>query len=97
MLTTPINGELCTVYCDAFIVGLGCVLRQQGKVIVYASRKLKLLERNYPTHDLELATVVFAFKTWRHYLYGEKFKVYSDHKSLKYIFTQKDLNSRKRR
>ena len=68
--------------------------RQGG---TYASRQLKQHERNYPTHDLELATVVFALKTWRHYLYGEKFEVYSDHKSLKYIFTQKDLNSRQRR
>ncbi|KAL6316893.1 hypothetical protein AAG906_023548 [Vitis piasezkii] len=68
----------------------------QGKVVAYALRQLKQHERNYPTHDLELA-VVFALKTWRHYLYGEKFEVYSDHKSLKYIFTQKDLNSRQRR
>ncbi|RVW15622.1 Retrovirus-related Pol polyprotein from transposon 17.6 [Vitis vinifera] len=69
----------------------------QGKVVAYASRQLKQHERNYPAHDLELAAVVFALKTWRHYLYGEKFEVYSDHKSLKYIFTQKDLNSRQRR
>ena len=68
--------------------------RQGG---TYALRQLKQHERNYPTHDLELAAVVFALKTWRHYLYGEKFEVYSDHKSLKYIFTQDDLNSRKRR
>ena len=97
MLTTPISGELFMVYCDASTVGLGCVLMQQGKVIAYASRQLKSHEWNYPTHDLELATVVFALKTWRYYLYGEKFEVYSDHKSLKYIFTQKDLNSRQRR
>ena len=63
-------------------------------MIAYVSRQLKSHERNYPTHDLELVAVVFALKTWRHYLYGEKFEVYSDHKSLKYIFTQKDLNSR---
>ncbi|RVW81235.1 Transposon Ty3-G Gag-Pol polyprotein [Vitis vinifera] len=91
------RGELFTIYCDASTVGLGCVLMQQGKVVAYASRQLKQHERNYPTHDLELAVVVFALKTWRHYLYGEKFEVYSDHKSLKYIFTQKDLNSRQRR
>ena len=97
MLTAPISGELFTVYCDASIMGLGCVLMQQGKVVAYASRQLKQHERNYPAHDLELAAVVFALKTWRHYLYGEKFEVYSDHKSLKYIFTQKDLNSRQRR
>ena len=70
---------------------------QQGKVVAYASRQLKQHERNYPAHDLELAAVMFALKTWRHYLYGEKFEVYSDHKSLKYIFTQKDLNSRQRK
>ncbi|WKA08988.1 hypothetical protein VitviT2T_026667 [Vitis vinifera] len=70
---------------------------QQSKVVAYASRQLKQHEWNYPTHDLELAVVVFALKTWRHYLYREKFEVYSDHKSLKYIFTQKDLNSRQRR
>ena len=82
------------IYCDASTMGLGCVLMQQGKVVAYASRQLKQHERNYPAHDLELAVVVFALKTWRHYLYGEKFEVYSDHKSLKYIFTQKDLNFR---
>ncbi|RVW27121.1 Retrovirus-related Pol polyprotein from transposon 17.6 [Vitis vinifera] len=97
VLTAPISGELFTIYCDASTVGLGCVLMQQGKVVAYASRQLKQHERNYPAHDLELAAVVFALKTWRHYLYGEKFEVYSDHKSLKYIFTQKDLNSRQRR
>ncbi|RVX19278.1 Transposon Ty3-I Gag-Pol polyprotein [Vitis vinifera] len=97
VLTAPISGELFTIYCDASTVGLGCVLMQQGKVVAYASRQLKQHERNYPTHDLELAAVVFALKTWRHYLYGEKFEVYSDHKSLKYISTRKDLNSRQRR
>ena len=97
VLTAPINGELFTVYYDVSTVGLGCVLMQQGKVVAYASRQLKQHERNYTAHDLKLVVVVFAFKTWRHYFYGEKFKVYSDHKSLKYIFTQKDLNSRQRR
>ncbi|RVX13480.1 Retrovirus-related Pol polyprotein from transposon 17.6 [Vitis vinifera] len=97
VLTARISGELFTVYCDASTVGLRCVLMQQGKVVAYASRQLKQHELNYPTHDLELTAVVFALKTWRHYLYGEKFEVYSDHKSLKYIFTQKDLNSRQRR
>ena len=63
MLTAPISGELFTVYCDASTVGLGCVLMQQGKVIAYASRQLKSHEWNYPTHDLELATIVFALKT----------------------------------
>ena len=97
VLTTPISGELFTIYYDASTVGLGCVLIQQGKVVAYVLRQLKQHKRNYPAHDLELAAVVFALKTLRHYLYGEKFEVYSDHKSLKYIFTQKDLNSRQRR
>ena len=70
---------------------------QHDKVIAYASRQLKPYEANYPTHDLELAAVVFALKIWRHYLYGAECKVYTDHKSLKYIFTQKKLNMRQRR
>ncbi|GFY95611.1 hypothetical protein Acr_10g0009960 [Actinidia rufa] len=86
-----------TVYCDASRDGLGCVLMQLGKVIAYGSRQLKAHEQNYLTHDLELAAVIFALKSWRHYLYGERFEVFSDHKSLKYLFTQKDLNLRQRR
>ena len=70
---------------------------QGGKVVAYGSRQLKTHEQNYPTHDLELSSVVFFLKLWRCYLYGEKFQVYSDHTSLKYTFTQKDLNLRKRR
>ena len=70
---------------------------QEKNVIAYASRKLKVHERNYPTHDLELAAVVFALKKWRHYLYGVKCEVYTDHRSLQYVFTQKDLNLRQRR
>nr|GEX63587.1 retrotransposon protein, putative, Ty3-gypsy subclass [Tanacetum cinerariifolium] len=77
--------------------GLGCVLMQHGKVIAYASRQLKLYEVNYPTHDLELAAIVFALKIWRHYLYGESCDIFTDHKSLKYIFTQRELNMRQRR
>jgi hypothetical protein len=65
---------------------------QDGKVIAYGSRRMKKHERNYPTHDLELAAVVFALKFWRHYLYGETDDIYTDHKSIKYIFTQKELN-----
>ena len=80
------------MYCDALRVGLGCVLMQSGRVVSYGSHQLKNHEKNYPTHDMELAAVVFALKIWRHYLYGEKFEVYSDHKSLKYILTQRDLN-----
>ena len=67
---------------------------QNGKVIAYASRQLKEHEKNYPTHDLELAAVVFALKIWRHYLYGAHYQIYTDHKSLKYLFTQKELNMR---
>ncbi|WMV46245.1 hypothetical protein MTR67_039630 [Solanum verrucosum] len=85
------------MYCDASRVGLGCVLMQNGKVIAYASRQLKVHEKNYPTHDLELAAVVFALKIWRHYLYGVHVDVFTDHKSLQYVFTQKDLNLRQTR
>ena len=70
---------------------------QNGQVVAYASRQLKTHERNYPTHDLELAAVVFALKMWRHYLFGSKFEVFSDHKSLKYLFSQKELSMRQRR
>lgn len=70
---------------------------QGGKVISYASHQLKQHEQNYPTHDLELATVIFALKIWRYYLYGEHCEIFTDHKSLKYIFTQKELNMRQRR
>ena len=97
ILVVPDRGVGYTIYCDTSRDGLGCVLMQQGKVVAYGSRQLKIHEKNYPTHDLELAAVVLALKSWRHYLYGEKFEVYSDHKSLKYIFSQKDLNLRQRR
>jgi hypothetical protein len=73
------------------------VLIQEGKVVAYASRKLRKHEQNYPTHDLELAAVVHALKIWRHYMIGNKCQIFTDHKSLKYIFTQKDLNLRQRR
>jgi ribonuclease HI len=85
------------MYCDACCQGLGCVLMQKGHVIAYASRQLRKHELNYPTHDLELAAVVHALKIWRHYIMGTKCQVYTDHKTLKYIFTQKDLNLRQRR
>ncbi|GJU87157.1 putative reverse transcriptase domain-containing protein [Tanacetum coccineum] len=82
------------VYCDASGIGLGCMLMQRGKVIAYASRQLKIHEENYTTHDLELDAVVFALKIWRHYLYGTKSVIYTDHKSLQTIsFSQKKLNS----
>jgi len=82
------------IYSDASGKGLGCVLMQHNHVIAYASRQSKPHERNYPTHDLELAAVTFALKNWRHYLLGDKVLIYTDHKSLKYIFTQKELNMR---
>ncbi|GJS54996.1 putative reverse transcriptase domain-containing protein [Tanacetum coccineum] len=85
------------VYCDASGLGLGCMLMQRGKVIAYASRQLKIHEKNYTTHDLELREVVFALKIWRHYLYGTKSVIYTNHKSLQYIFSQKELNMRQRR
>ncbi|KAA3484115.1 DNA/RNA polymerases superfamily protein [Gossypium australe] len=97
VLIQPEAGKEYTVYCDASHTGLGCVLMQEGKVVAYASRQLRPHEVNYPTHDLELAAVVFALKIWRHYLYGERSIVYTDHKSLKYLLTQKDLNLRQRR
>jgi hypothetical protein len=80
------------IYCDTSHRGLGCVLMQEGQVVCYASRRLRKHEENYPTHDLELATVVHALKMWRHYLITHCCEIYSDHKSLKYIFTQSDLN-----
>ncbi|XP_073224786.1 uncharacterized protein [Cicer arietinum] len=97
VLVLPQSEEPYEVYCDASHQGLGCVLMQHKKAVAYASRQLKIHERNYPTHDLELAAVVFALKIWRHYLYGCTFTVFSDHKSLKYLFDQKELNMRQRR
>jgi hypothetical protein len=91
------SGKRFTVYTDASRIGLGCVLMLEGRVIAYGSRQLRKHEGNYPTHYLELAMVVFALKSWRHYLYGEACDIYTDHKSLKYIFTQKELNLRQRR
>ncbi|GKC67875.1 putative reverse transcriptase domain-containing protein [Tanacetum coccineum] len=84
------------VYCDASHQGLGAVLMQREKVIAYASRQLKPHEENYTTHDLELGAVVFALKIWRHYLYGTKCTVFTDHKSLQHILDQKELNMRQR-
>ena len=97
VLTRPTLGKEYTLYSDASGIGLGCVLMQDGKVVVYASRQLKAHEQNYPTYDLELAAVVFALKIWQHYLYGEKCIIYIDHKSLKYLLPQKELNLRQRR
>ncbi|GKD77375.1 putative reverse transcriptase domain-containing protein, partial [Tanacetum coccineum] len=97
ILMLPDRVEDFVVYCDASNQGLGCVLMQRGKVIAYASRQLKTHVKNYMTHDLELGAVVFALKSWRHYLYGTKSVIYTDHKSLQHIFNQKELNIRQRR
>ncbi|KAD3066853.1 hypothetical protein E3N88_34733 [Mikania micrantha] len=97
ILTLPEGTDNFTVYCDASRQGLGCVLMQKDKVIAYASRQLKVHEKNYTTHDLELGAVVFALKIWRHYLYGTKCIIYTDHKSLQHILDQKMLNMRQRR
>uniref|UniRef100_A0A2N9GJY8 RNA-directed DNA polymerase n=1 Tax=Fagus sylvatica TaxID=28930 RepID=A0A2N9GJY8_FAGSY len=97
ILTIPDGSGGLIIYSDASKKGLGCVLMQHGRVVAYASRQLKPYEQNYPTHDMELAAVVFALKIWRHYLYGVQCEIFMDHKSLKYIFTQKELNMRQRR
>ena len=89
LLIQPTSGRDYTMYSDASRIGLGCVLMQDGKVVAYASKQLKLHEQNNPTHDLELAAVVFSLKIWRHYIYGEKCRIYIYHKSLKYLLTQK--------
>jgi hypothetical protein len=97
VLILPKPNEPFVVYCDASKMGLGGVLMQDGKVVAYASRQLRIHERNYPTHVLELAAVVFVLKIWRRYLYGSRFEVFSDHKSLEYLFDQKELNMRQQR
>ena len=97
VLTQPTSGTEYTLYNDASSISLGYVLMQKGKVVAYASRRLKPHEQNYPTYDLELVVVVFSLKIWQHYLYGEKCRIHTDHKSLKYLLTQKELNLRQRR
>ena len=97
VLTLPEGNEGFEVYSNASRQGLGYVLMQHKRVVAYASRQLKKHELNYPTHDLELAAVIFALKTWRHYLCGATCQIFTDHKSLKYLFTQKELNLRQRR
>ncbi|GKB70544.1 putative reverse transcriptase domain-containing protein [Tanacetum coccineum] len=97
ILALPEGAENFIVYCDASHKGLGVVLMQNDKVIAYASRQLKIHEKNYTTHDLELGAVVFALKIWRHYLYGTKCTVFTDHKSLQHILDKKELNMRQRR
>ena len=97
VLTQPTYGKEYMIFCDASLNGLGCVLKQEGKVVAYTLRQLKPHEKNYPKHDLELAAIVFALKILRHYLYGEKCFIYTDHKSLKYLPLQRELNLRQRR
>ncbi|GJU29494.1 putative reverse transcriptase domain-containing protein [Tanacetum coccineum] len=97
ILSLPEGSKDFVVYCDASLKGFGAVLMQREKVIAYASRQLRKNEENYTTHDLELGAVVFALRLWRHYLYGTKCTVYTDHKSLQYILDQKELNMRQRR
>ena len=97
VLAIPRSEVKFTIYSYASYSGLGCVLMQDSRVNAYTSGQLKKHEMNYPTHDLELVAVVFALKIWRHYLYGEKVKIYTDHKSLKYLLSQKELNMRQRR
>ncbi|GKC99413.1 putative reverse transcriptase domain-containing protein, partial [Tanacetum coccineum] len=97
ILALPEGSEDFIAYCDASKKGLGAVLMQREKVISYASRQLKIHEKNYTTHDLELGAVVFALKIWRYYLYGTKYTVFTDHKSLQHILDQKELNMRQRR
>ncbi|GJR35521.1 retrovirus-related pol polyprotein from transposon 17.6 [Tanacetum coccineum] len=94
ILALPKGSENFVVYCDASHKGLGAVLMQKEKAIAYASRQLKVHEKNYTTHDLELGTIVFALKIWRHYMYGTKCVVFTDHKSLQHILDQKELNMR---
>nr|GFA06466.1 putative reverse transcriptase domain-containing protein [Tanacetum cinerariifolium] len=97
IMALPEGSEDFIVYCDSSIKGLGVVLMQREKVISYASRQLKIHEKSYMIHDLELGAVVFALKIWRHYLYGTKCIVFTDHKSLRHILDQKELNMRQRR
>jgi hypothetical protein len=97
MLVLPTGSYNFVVYSNASKKVLECVLMQNSNVIAYTSHQLKTYEKNYPTHDLELAVVVFPLKIWRHYLYGEKCEIYIDHKSLKYFFTKKELNMRQKR
>nr|GFC27640.1 retrovirus-related Pol polyprotein from transposon 17.6 [Tanacetum cinerariifolium] len=97
ILALPEGSENFVVYYDASHKGLGAVLMQKEKVIAYASRQLKVHEKNYTTHDLELGAIVFALKMWRHYLYGTKYVVFTNHKSLQHILDQKKLNVRQRR
>jgi hypothetical protein len=94
VLVMPDMEKPFCIYCDASGQGLGCVLMQDGRVVAYVSQQLRKHEVNYLTHDLELADVVHALKIWRHYLMGKRCELYTDHKSLKYIFPHLNLNLR---
>ena len=94
ILAQPDIEKPFNVFCEASGIGLGCVLMLEGRVIAYVSHRLRKHEVNYRTHDLELAAVVHALKIWTHYLLGNVCHIYTDHKSLKYIFTQVELNMR---
>jgi hypothetical protein len=99
LTTAPVLAQLnidkpFDVYCDASGICIGGVLMQEGHAIAYASRQLRRHEEHYPIHDLELLVVIHALKVWRHYLLGNLMHIYIDHKSLKYLFTQPDLNMR---
>ena len=92
VMTLPKGLDGYVIYFYTYRVSQDYVLMQRGKVMAYASRQLKVHEKNYPTHDLELEAVVFALKIWRHYLYGVHVDVLTDHKTLQYVFTHKELN-----
>jgi hypothetical protein len=94
VLVLPDLSKKFDVYCHALRFSLGCILMQDGQVVSYASHQLRKHEENYPTHDLELAAVVHDLNIWRHYLIIHRCEIYSDHKSLKYIFTQTNLSLR---
>ncbi|XP_047180589.1 uncharacterized protein LOC124847196 [Vigna umbellata] len=97
VLEIPDTSKAFEVFCDASYHGPDCVFMQEKRPVAYASRQLKVHERNYPMHDIKLTTIFFALKTWRHYLYESRFQIFSDHKSLKYLFGQNELNMRQRR
>jgi hypothetical protein len=97
VLAQPDIAKSFDVYYDASGTGLGCVLMQEGHLIMYSSHQLHPHEEHYPTHDLELVAVVHALHTWRHYLLRNVAHIFTDHRSLKYFFTQADLNMRQRR
>jgi hypothetical protein len=92
VLAQPDITKSFNVYCDAFGTGLGCVLMQEGCVIGYSFCQLQHYEEHYLTHDLQLATIVLALRTWWHYILGNVVHIFTEHKSMKYIFTHPDLN-----